>query len=121
MLHLNVNRILRLKGITYPFRFLTNLGLNSVKASAMMKNKRKLISISDLETLCYHLWCSPNDLFEWEADKQHPEQAGHPLNVIRRTNEELDLAKSVRELSMEQIREVNRFAAEMKEKGGQQG
>ena len=112
MLHLNLARAFRAKGILKQYRFLKNMGFYDAKATRLKDNQEKVIRLDELETLCYNLWCTPNDIFDWEPDAKYPVLEGHPINLIKRAAE-ADLYGKSRVLTMEQLKEVSKLMDEM--------
>ena len=108
MLHLNLARAFRAKGIQKQHRFLQNLGFYNSKSTRLRNNQEKIIRTDELETLCYNLWCTPNDLFDWEPSAKYPQQDGHPINLIKRAAE-ADLYGKSRVLTMGQLKEVSKY------------
>src|SRR4051812_41222041 len=102
MLGLNLERILKLRGISEPFAWLTRNGFKSDTAHRILNNRRSHLKMAYLEKLCLLLNCTPNDLMEWHAGEnvQHIKQ--HPLNALVR-NEEAHLHTFLKNASLEEL------------------
>ena len=68
MIKLNVLELLEKKGKT-KYWLSMQLGINYQNVSNMVNNKTKSIKYENIETLCYVLECTPNDLFTIDFDK----------------------------------------------------
>jgi DNA-binding Xre family transcriptional regulator len=115
MMYLSIHRAFKTKGVKNAHKFLKNLGFHPAKATELTKGVPRLIRVDELEKICYALWCSPNDLFDWDPDAKFPVIEGHPINAIKRRNEELDIANIGRQLTVEQLRELSAHARKMME------
>jgi len=113
MLHLTLSKAFKRKGITKGHKFLKDLGFNPNKASELNRDKTTVIRVDELEKICHALWCTPNDLFGWEPDSKFPALEGHPINLIKLRDEELDLASMGKTLTIDQLRVLNEQARQM--------
>lgn len=73
MLKFDLTPLLKLHGAKTAAAHIWNCGFSRNKSRHLTSNNLKLISISDIEKLCYIFNCTPNDLFYYE------EAAGKPL------------------------------------------
>ena len=69
MLKLRAKTLMLAKGIAKPHGFLTRTGVNTSTATKILRNDYKNIKLQHLELLCWFVGCTPNELFEWEPDK----------------------------------------------------
>lgn len=76
---LNLEPIMALRNIKYPSAFLIKQGLNPGSVSKMLKGEAVQLNFQQLTSMCYHLNCTPNDLFSLRELKV-PE--GHALNAL---------------------------------------
>src|ERR1051325_8610901 len=113
MLRFNVKRVLTAKGVTHLSKHLREMGFNRHKVAQMRSNERKHITVADLGKLCYKLRCTPNDLFQWLSNDKQPLDPTHPLHDILCTGHDLELVTTISTLTMDQIKEVNRYARQL--------
>ena len=76
---LNLEPIMTLRNVKYPSAFLVKLGLNPGSVSKMLKGEAVQLNFQQLTAMCYHLNCTPNDLFSLRELKV-PE--GHALKAL---------------------------------------
>lgn len=112
MLKLNVARALKLKGIDDVTSYLKKLGYQRTKAYNISNGRHRMVELADLEHLCLHLRCTPNDLLEWTPTKPTDDMAEHPLQAIRRKDSAVALVELVQSLPVEDMAEVERFILE---------
>ncbi|MBQ3548173.1 MAG: helix-turn-helix transcriptional regulator [Clostridia bacterium] len=68
MIKLNVLELLEQKGHTKYWLY-KQLGMSYQNFSKMINNETKSIRYENIETICYLLDCTPNELFEITFDK----------------------------------------------------
>ncbi|MFA6598617.1 MAG: helix-turn-helix transcriptional regulator [Ignavibacteriaceae bacterium] len=83
MLTYNLKKHFKLRGITSPTRFLMEIGFTKQIAYNIARNNFTGLSPKHLEKLCLSLNCTPNDLMEWEPDKQIAQPEKFSLNKLR--------------------------------------
>ena len=76
---LNLEPIMNLRNVKYPSAFLVKLGLNPGSVTKMLKGEAVQLNFQQLTAMCYHLNCTPNDLFSLRELKV-PE--GHALKAL---------------------------------------
>ncbi|MFA6597092.1 MAG: helix-turn-helix transcriptional regulator [Ignavibacteriaceae bacterium] len=83
MLTYNLKKLFKLRGITTPASFLMKNGFGKQAAYRITGNRFNALQPEYLEKLCIALNCTPNDLMEWEPNKniEKPEILG--LNKLR--------------------------------------
>lgn len=82
MLKINLHPICRLRGVAYPRRFFTELGINHLSVSKLLKGETTSLRLEHIEKICLALRCTPNDLLEWTPDKSFSADSAHPLHAI---------------------------------------
>lgn len=112
MLNYNFLRIFKARGIDRPFTYLIQSGFSDSFATRIKQNKVKLIRLKELERLCLLLNCTPNDFMEWVPDENSNVSKEHRLNTIRKTNEEVDMVKTINSIPVGKIAEINRLIQE---------
>ena len=76
MLILNLERIIRMRGVKHARAYLVNHGYSDGEARKLLGGKLKLVRLTLLTRLCETFNCSPNDLLDWKGD------VGHVLAVL---------------------------------------
>ena len=69
MVRLNVQALLDKKGKTRYWLY-TQLGMSYQNFKNMIDNKTQSIRYDRIETLCLLLDCTPNELFEFDLDRE---------------------------------------------------
>ena len=109
MLYLNLNRLMRDKGIERPHLFLTKNGFPSYTASRLINNKVSAINTRHLEKLCNAFHCTINDLFVWEPSSETIIADNHPLQKLKAKANNINIGSKLRELSPQKLEEVKEF------------
>lgn len=71
MLILNLERIIRMRGVKHPRAYLVNHGYSDGEARNLLSGKLKLVRLTLLTRLCETFNCTPNDLLDWNGDANH--------------------------------------------------
>ena len=108
MLRLDLNRILKIKGIEKKNTYLVSRGHSSTYASHLVHGKVVSISFAKLEQLCRDFNCTPNDLFDFVPGKDSSLPEGHALLGLQKKNQIGEVNKLLNELPMERIEELYR-------------
>lgn len=108
MLRLDLNRILKIKGIEKKNTYLVSRGHSSTYASHLVHGKVVSISFDKLEQLCRDFNCTPNDLFDFVPSKDSSLPEGHALLGLQKNNQIGEVNKLLNELPMEKIEELYR-------------
>lgn len=106
MLKLNLTRVLTLRGIDQPYAFLVKRGFSRSIASSLVNNRAVNIKISHIETICRALNCTPNDLFEWQADAAEALGENHSLNSLKREKTPARLSRIVSQIPFDKLGQV---------------
>ena len=101
------------KGISNPHAFLVKNGINPTTATKILSSRCKNLKVEQIELLCWHISCTPNELFEWEPDSKYVDHPGHPLQAVRLPKIETNLPKLLKKLSKDQIIELSTLAVGM--------
>lgn len=106
MLHFNILRICKARGIDRPYSFLRKHGFG-VSAATRIANDHILgLSIGNIETLCLLLNCTPNDLLEWTPSKEWVANTSHSLNVLKRQDKWTNVTQLVNGASLEKLEKL---------------
>jgi DNA-binding Xre family transcriptional regulator len=112
MLLLNLKRIFKARGIDQPYKFLVKSGFVPFTAHKYKNSKVEQIRLDHIEQLCILLNCTPNDIFEWMPNDLLDDRDDHPLQVIRRREKKIEIAKMLSKLSLSRLEEVEKILAE---------
>jgi DNA-binding Xre family transcriptional regulator len=115
MLNINVEKILRLRGIENHYNFLVNLGIVPSTARNFLRDDVVLLRLEQIEKICVALNCTPNDLFEWTPNPNQPVAETHSLNAIRRRPER-DLPALLNEVPLDKFEQIVDILQELKNK-----
>ena len=74
------------RGFTQIKPALIKCGFTNDRATYLAKTNLRFVNFDDLEKLCYHLNCTPNDLLSWKPDKNFSPPAEHALYKLKRTS-----------------------------------
>ncbi len=83
MLITNINKLLKLRGITKPKNFLMENGFSNTTAYNITHYRFTTLTLDKVEKLCIALSCTPNDLLEFKPDPNSSIPENHPLNKLK--------------------------------------
>lgn len=109
MLKYNFTRVFRAKAIERPYTFLVSNGISDYYATRVINNRAKRIDLNELEKLCIVLKCTPNDFLEWIPDNSTQVEDNHPLNDLRKYDNEADLIKTLNSLPLGKLKEIDKL------------
>ena len=112
MIHLNLKRIFKARGIEQPYKFLVKNGFVPFTAHKYKNGKVEHMRLDHIERLCILLNCTPNDVFEWTPNDLLDDNAGHPLQRIRRREKKIEINSLLAKLSLEKLEEIEKLIAE---------
>lgn len=115
MLKYNLKKHFKLRGITYPARFLVEIGFTKQSAYNVARGNFVSLSPEHLEKLCLALNCTPNDLMEWEPGKNIANPETHSLQKLLAVQSP-DLRSFIAALPYEKMNEVIAQIEEAKKK-----
>lgn len=107
MLYLNLKRVLFLRGVEKPGKFIENLGFAPATARKFLGRSVRSIALEHLERICLALNCTPNDLLEWLPPENRRADASAPpaLAKLQRAAA-TDLQQMLGALPMEQVEQI---------------
>ena len=118
MLSVNVRGLLRNKGIKHPVAWLRKHGFGHTRAVQLANNQVRELKLDQLETLCFFLQCTPNDVFSYTPTKitsklsNEVPPPGHPLYALHHAEGQLSLAERLVNMSQPQVQELARLMDE---------
>jgi len=113
MLYFNIRRLMDLRGIERPYKFLTKNGFASQTASNLANNLIGRITPKQMEKICLLLNCTPNDLFDWREDENMSVSESHALRSLIKEKTP-SFTQMVKDLPVEKLSELEAVINEMK-------
>src|SRR5687768_10427263 len=111
MLLLNIQRILKARGIENAYTFLVKSGFVPFTAHKYKNSKVEHIRLDHIERLCILLNCTPNELFEWMPNDLMDDKPNHPLQKIRRRDKRIELHRMIANIPVDKFEEVEKLLA----------
>lgn len=116
MLKFNPKNVFSLRGIEKTTAFLVKLGMGYPTASRFLKSKSQFVKVRDIEKLCVALNCTPNDLFEWQADANKTLPETHSLNALHRGGTTKNLQQMIKDVPADKLALVESLLDELKKR-----
>ncbi len=116
MLFLNLNRLFFLRGIINPHRFLVQNGFSANISQRIIHNQKTHIKIKQLLRLCELLRCTPNDLFDYNPQKNSYVDDAHPLHSLKKEAIPVNLPEYFINASFNEIKELQNLILLQKQK-----
>jgi DNA-binding Xre family transcriptional regulator len=112
MIQLNLEGMLKSKGIKKPYTYLRSIGFTATKARNIPAGRYNSIAYTDLSRLCHALNCTPNDLFNWNESPEFPIGKTHVLHTIKKEMQDKNLADTIQTAPVHIARELNQWLEE---------
>ncbi len=112
MLNYNFKRVFRAKGIDKIHAYLCNAGFSNNFATKIKNNNAKRLELKELERLCMVLKCTPNDFLEWTPEPNTDIVENHPMNLLKKPTYEVDFVKTLNEVPLGKLEELERIIKE---------
>jgi len=109
MLTFNFTRIFKSRGIEKPFSYLVKLGYSDNFATRIVNNRNERLNLKDIEKLCEHFQCTPNDLLEWIPSSKDLNNETHPLVSIKRSNKVVELTKILNSVPLDKLNDIEKM------------
>jgi len=106
MLEYNLQKIFKLRGISKPMGFLMKNGFTRATANSLAYRKQKTMKMHVMEKLCELFKCTPNDLMEWTPDSSEKDNAGHPLNGMKKDTEIYSFKELTENMTLREVKEA---------------
>ena len=116
MVIINLRKVFRARGIAQPFKLLVKSGINPHTAHRLLNQKTASLKLTHLEQVCVMLNCNPHDILEWIPTDLLEDRPDHPLQIIRRKEKTIEIAKALADIPLEQMGEVAAFLDNLKKK-----
>ncbi len=105
MLVLNIERLVKMRGVRHPRTFLINHGYSEGEARWLLYGKRKSVQMSLLGRLGETFQCTLDELFDWQGDPNHP------LAVLRK-DKAPDIFRLLADKSPEELEAIFKMISE---------
>ena len=103
---INIIPVLRARGIKFPDAYLKKIGISSFSTTKLLRGEAIQIGVNQITKLCFHLNCTPNDLFALRDLELPPKHALHAIEKLKPVEEMKTVEESLREKSVEEVRRL---------------
>lgn len=112
MLNYNFDRVFKARGIDRPFSYLKKLGFTDNMAVKINRNRVVQLHVKHMEQLCLLLGCTPNDLMMWEPENGGQVPENHPLQQIRRNDEQVEITQMLNGIPLGKLTDIKKMIRE---------
>ena len=112
MLTFEIKKILKVRGIDEPYRWLVKNGFVPATVHSWLNYQLGYIKPDHLERLCLLLNCTPNDLFDWREDGKTVVHDTHALRSL--TKQKNDIQTTLRELPLDKLEKLGEMLAKLR-------
>ncbi len=109
MLNLNVEALLKGRGIDNATKFLVAKGMTYQKANRLLKKKVDRIDYATMEQLCLDCNCTPDDLFVWVKDAAVSVPDDHALYKLKPKAAVVNPVERMKSLSVAKLEKLKEF------------
>ena len=111
MLRYKFDEVFKIRGITRPYTYLTQQGIQNQMASRIVKNELGSIRLKTLEKICIALNCTPNDLLEWYPSEGFVNDKRLALHAIKAKDPEhtTKITRLLHDIPLDKLEEVEAF------------
>lgn len=113
MLRLNLQAVMRQRGIMNPTKYLLKKGFSRHQTGRLLRNEQESISYKTLEKLCLALHCTPDELLVWEKPMDVAVPEHHPLHRLLPKPEEVDLLQKLQQLPMDKLEQLKQIMKDL--------
>ena len=100
------DRVFKARGIDKPFSFLKKIGFSDSFASKIKNDKVSRLDLRHMESICFHLECTPNDFIIWNPEKDMSFNESHPLNELKNNDYEVDIIKTISSIPIGRLKQI---------------
>ncbi len=116
MLHLQVDKVMAMRGIKKSYSYLMKMGFSHDIAKRLSTDKVSHLKMSHLSKLCEVLNCTPNDLMYYDNGGNLPLGAEHELRKLDKERfVDDDLIKN---LPLDKLQELRSYVERLKNEEG---
>lgn len=116
MMSYDFKRVIKARGIDYPFSFLKKCGFSDNFAVKVNQNKVIRLDLKHMEQLCLQLRCTPNDFMVWVPENGQKVEADHPLQEIRRNDEQVEITRMLSSIPLGKLAGIKKLIQEQVQK-----
>lgn len=113
MLQLQLSKVIKLRGIQDPIKFLVQEGFSYHMAHRLINNTADSVAFYNLEKLCIILNCTVDDLLLWTNEDNAAVSNTHPLNKLAQSNV-VNINKTLMQLPLDKIEQLEKMIQELK-------
>ncbi len=114
MLQLQLQQIIKQRGVSSPLKYLVKNGFTYHTAHRLLHNSIDSISFPNIEKLCILLNCSINDLFVYSNNNNANVAADHPLNKLTQQGTTINIAQTLQQLPYNKIKQLEKLVEDLK-------
>lgn len=115
MLQLQLQQIIKQRGISNPLKYLAANGFTYHTAHRLLHNSVDSISFYNIESLCLLLNCSINDLFVYSKNSNTKIDAEHPLNKLTAQANTVNISQTLQQLPYDKIKQLEKLVNDLKD------
>ena len=106
MLTYNFNRLFKARGITDKAGFLRQHGLSYNISNRIVSGNFDKISTDIMEVLCHSFNCTPNDIYQYAADKEQDKNESNALmKLVKDDNNTGNVGDILNAMPLEKLKE----------------
>jgi DNA-binding Xre family transcriptional regulator len=106
MLSLNIQPIIKARGINNAYSYLVKAGFTSATAHNLLNAKTTNFRLTHIDKLCTILICTPHDLLIWTPNKNEKLPDNHPLTSLKKQNIDLNWQDTIKTIPLNQLSEI---------------
>ncbi|MGK4567044.1 helix-turn-helix domain-containing protein [Flavobacterium sp. 3HN19-14] len=103
---INIMPVLRARGVKFPDAYLKKIGISSFSATKLLRGEAIQIGLNQITKLCFHLNCTPNDLFALRDMELPPKHALHAIEKLKPVEEMKTVEEYLQGMSVGEVRKM---------------
>jgi hypothetical protein len=107
-----------IRGINNPHGYLVQNGFSANVSQRILQNQKTHIKMQYLLRLCEILRCTPNDLFDFNLQKNKFIDEDHPLHTLKKQAIPVNINEYFKNASFSDIEELQNLVIQQKQKKG---
>ncbi len=116
MLRFNIEYILNARGFKQGYTYLKQNGFSQSTATKYCRSEMTVLRLADVEKICELFHCTPNELLDWQPNKDTKDIENHPLFPLKRKEVMVKVSEAMSTLKIEELEKVNKFISDLKGK-----
>ena len=109
MLLLNIEQLLKTRGVDNASRYLVQQGMKYHTINRLLTRKIDKMTHATVEQLCLLCNCSPNDLFVWQPGDNAAVASDHPLHALKPKPVATTPVERIKRLSVSKLEKLQEF------------